>query len=390
MTTKHPAREPVDPTSGDVTENELRAALEQAVVDGLPGIAAAIATPRGLLWTAAAGWADIDRQRTLDHRHIFGAGSITKVLVASVVLQLAEQERGLLQRSVLEVLGERVTRGIANARWTTLEQLLRHASGIPSWEDDPRWIRAGRGVDLDTTRRWGKSDTLEYIRGHGALFEPGARYSYSNTNHTLLGLAIEQLTGSTAEAQIRRRLLDPLAMSSSSIEGFEPTDGSRLPRRYHAATPEFVRAAGIHERFHRVGARLIDVSASNLSVEWTAGGLISTPTDLTAFALALRTGQILSEAGMHKLTQWTHTGENSEVGCGVFRFQHAAGPLVGHTGNVLGFSSCMFWDMNSEAVFAVCSNAGSMHAGDDVPNAGSTALRSPFTALALRFARQAA
>ena len=131
------------------------------------------------------------------------------------------------------------------------------------------------------------------------------------------------------------------------------------------------------------------MSASNLSVEWTAGGLISTPADLTTFGLALRAGRILSEAGMHKLTQWTPTGEGSDVGCGVFRYPHVAGPLIGHTGNVLGFSSCMFWDTHSEAVFAVCTNVGSMHAGDGVPNAGSIALRSPFTTLALRFARQA-
>lgn len=190
-----------------VTPQQLQTALDSAVATGVPGISAAIATTQGVIWTGTAGYADIEARRPVATSTLFGVGSITKVFVTTVIMQLAQEGRLDLDSTAAELLGSHLTRGIANADRATLAQLLAHTGGVPSWEDDPRWIRQGRGSDLTPAHVWGKSETLDYIRGpeHPALNAPGEKHNYSNTNYTLLGLVIEKVTGQTAEAEIRRR-----------------------------------------------------------------------------------------------------------------------------------------------------------------------------------------
>lgn len=374
----------------EVTPQQLQAALDSAVAHGVPGVSAAIATRKGVIWTGAAGVADIKAETPLTTDRLFGVGSITKMFVATVVMQLAQEGRLDLNRTAGEVLGPEIIRGIANADHATLAQLLNHTSGIPSWEDDPTWIRAGRGNKLKPARIWSRVETLDYIRGndHPALNEPGASYHYSNTNYTLLGLAIEKVTGQPAEAEIRRRVLDPLRLRDTFMEGFERFDTARLPHRYHYFTPTFQQTAGVARSFKRVRPDLFDATGSNLSVEWTAGGLVSTPSDLAMFALALRDARIVSPASRKFMMEWTPAWRGAEVGHGLFRMNDAAGTIIGHDGGVLGFTASLYWAEASDAIVAVTANVGVMHVGGSLPSAGTIAHQSEFAKLALRFAEQ--
>jgi CubicO group peptidase (beta-lactamase class C family)/acetylornithine deacetylase/succinyl-diaminopimelate desuccinylase-like protein len=373
-----------------VTPQQLQAELDKAIAQGVPGVSAAIATRDGVIWTGAAGFADIKAKTPLTTDHLFGIGSITKVFVATVIMQLA-QEGGLdLNRTPADILGPEVIKGIANADRATLAQLLNHTSGIPSWEDDPRWIRAGRGNKLKPTHLWGKTETLDYVRGpeHPALNEPGAKFNYANTNYTLLGLVIEKLTGHTAEAEIRRRVLEPLRLRDTFLEGFEEFDTTRLPHRYHYLTPAFSNTAGVARSFKRVHPDVFDATGSNLSVEWTAGGLVSTPSDLALFGLALRDARIVSPASRTFMMEWTPAWKGTEVGHGLFRMGNAAGTLIGHDGGVLGFTSSFFWAEAGDAIVAITSNVGVMHVGSALPSAGTIAHQSDFAKLAFRFAEE--
>lgn len=373
-----------------VTPQQLQAALEGAVTKGAPGISAAIATRDGVIWTGTAGYADIKARTPIQTSHLFGVGSITKVFVTTVIMQLAQEGRLNLDSTAADILGPDVTKGIANADRATLAQLLAHTGGVISWEDDPRWIREGRGNKLKPSHIWGKTEPLDYIRGpkHAALNEPGEKHNYSNTNYTLLGLVIEKITGQTAEAEIRRRVLEPLNLRSTFLEGFEPFDTSRLPHRYHWATPTFEETAGIAKGFQRVRPDLIDATGSNLSVEWTAGGMVSTPSDLAIFALALRDGRIVSPASLKFMTQWTPARKGSEVGHGLFRTQSDTVATIGHNGSVLGFTGSFYWTEQGDAIVAVLSNVGTMHAGDVPTSAAHFAHQPEFATLAVQFAQQ--
>jgi D-alanyl-D-alanine carboxypeptidase len=351
-------------------EQAFRDELGRSLDNGLPGITVALATRQGVVWTGSAGYANVETRAPAHPGYLYGIGSITKVFVACVIQQLADEGRLNLDATPRDILGEAVTGDIPNAGQATLRQLLNHTSGIPTWEFDPDWIRRGRGADLLTDRPWRKDEPLEYIRHgrHLATNRPGAAYAYSNSNYTLLGLVIEKITGHEAVREIHARVLDPLGLTDIRLEGFEPADANRIPARYHFDTPEFRRDAGLHPSFRPVAPGLIDVSGSNLSTEWTAGGLLATARDLAVFARALRDGAVVGPRALGRMMGFTPTRDDadpgSEVGEGLFREKLETGTLIGEDGGVLGFGAVMGWLEHEDLVIVVMTNVGSMHSGD--------------------------
>src|SRR5262245_25706651 len=86
---------------------------------GVPGVAVVAARPDGSV-EQAAGLANVETGETLSPGHRFRIGSVTKLFVAPLVLQLAEE--GLLD---LDGDAGPVADGI------TIRQLLNHTSGLP-------------------------------------------------------------------------------------------------------------------------------------------------------------------------------------------------------------------------------------------------------------------
>nr|WP_326586091.1 serine hydrolase domain-containing protein [Streptomyces sp. NBC_01294] len=76
---------------------------------------------------------------------------------------------------------------------------------------------------------------------HAPLFEPGARFSYSNTNYILAGLIVEKAGGRTYEAEVRDRIIKPLGLRSTSNPGNSihmPRPSSRSYSKLFEETPD--------------------------------------------------------------------------------------------------------------------------------------------------------
>lgn len=348
------------------TQEALQTQLDHAIKAGFPGITAAIGCKDRIIWRGQAGLSSVPNNSPVTPNHIFGIGSITKVFVSVVILQLAEAKLLDLDATLGCYLPSAVLDGIPSADSATIASCLNHTSGIPSWEDDPAWIRVGRGEDVDPEKLWGKNETLDFIR-HPT--EPGTwvpgQFAYSNTNFTLLGLLSERITGDTAESEIRRRILEPLGMESTFLEGFEDVPKERIAGRYHYSNSEFRSKAGISKYFPEVKPGIIDASSSNLSVEWTAGGNLSSPDDLVRFATAIRDGKLLSAESLAYMKSWESIGKPLEVGHGLFRInlEGKIGKLIFHNGSVLGYSGAIWWSEQADCVAAVLCNMGTVHAG---------------------------
>jgi D-alanyl-D-alanine carboxypeptidase len=365
---------------------ELQSLLEAGVEAGIPGMSGAVATSEGIVWSGVAGMSDLSTGTPVQPDMLFGIGSITKTFVAVVILQLAEEGLFDLDATAASVLGSAVD-GIPNADRATIAQLLNHTGGVPSWEDDPLWISEGRGETLDASRLWGKTETLPYILGHEPLAAPGVAFSYANTNYTLLGMIIEQLTGEEAVDEIHRRILVPLGLEDIHLEGFEPVRPEQLAHRYHWATPTFREEAGVNAAFSDVRDDLIDASNSNLSVEWTAGGMVASARDLALYVVALRDGQLLEAQSMAFLLDWFPTGGGDQVGHNVFRYEYPDGlVLIGHSGSVLGFTGSMYWVEGADVVVSVVANVGTMHSGRVPASASSVARARAFIDQAMKVA----
>ena len=354
------------------SDQALRAELAKGLARGMPSISMAIATRQGVIWEGAVGYADLHSRSRAHPGYLYGIGSITKMFVACVVEELVDEGKLRLDAPVRDLLGERVIAGVPNADRATVQQLLDHTSGIPSWEFDRDWIRHGRGAEMDVSHVWSKTEALDYLKSgrDKPTNEPGLGYGYSNTNYTLLGLIIEKVTGREAVTEVHERILAPLGLGDMHFEGFEPVDESRLPSRYHFGTADFLRDAGMHSSFRRVTSPfvhdpLIDVSASNLSTEWTAGAMVATARDLALFARALRDGQVVGPAALARMSAFRPTDDKDEdMGQGLARDRYGTEVLIGYTGNVLGFGAAVGWVPNEDVVIALMTNVGAMHAGE--------------------------
>ena len=302
----------------------------------------------------------------------FAIGSISKTLVAVVIHQLVEKGVLELQRTPGDYLDAAVLDGIPNAAVAPLRTLLEHTSGIPTWEFDAEWIRRGRGDRFDPERPFAKMDTLAYVRRRApATNAPGARYAYSNTNHTILGLVIEAVTDNTFAAEVRRRILDPLRLTSFALESFETIPPGTMATPHHLATPFFRTTAGVSRHFAERGADLIDTSAADLSPEWAAGGYVAAMADLARYGHALVENAFGEGVGaaLRAYREIDGTPESPfprRPGLGLFEFLGPSGPVAGHFGGTLGYcAALMFPPVGVGTVVAVGLNLGRMHTAAD-------------------------
>jgi D-alanyl-D-alanine carboxypeptidase len=348
----------------------LQNALVQGVSMGVPGISAAIGVGNQVVWTGQAGYSDVLGKVSVGLHDRFGVGSITKTFVARVVLQLVEEGVLDLDRTPADYLDQPIIARIPNTGTATLRQLLNHQSGIPTWEFQGDWIRKGRGAEMELDHVWGKTETLEYCTEDllPATGAPGERYSYSNTNYTLLGLVIEAVTGNEASAEIRRRVLEPLGLEDTFLESFEEVPGGYV-HHYHWATPQFRSVAGVHPAFPEIRPYLVESTAANLSPEWTAGGMVSSAADLVRWARAVRDGELLGpEMQKEVFTYYPPTGgapRGSRYMQGIswregFFNDFAA---FGHSGGTLGFTAYMYWIEDTDVILVMLANVGGMHSG---------------------------
>ncbi len=351
-------------------ESILEEALIVGIAMGIPGISAAIGFGDAVVWTGTAGYSDILRQVPVKTDDRFCVGSITKTFVAAAILQLAGEGKIDLDNTPQDYLDLDIIRRIPNTGTATIRQLLSHQSGIPTWEFQKDWMRRGRGDRMELGHVWGKTETLKYCTGDllPATNKPGQRFSYSNTNYTILGLIIEAVTGGTAEAEIRARLLEPLGLENTFLESFEGIPGGYV-RHYHYATPTFEERAGVHRGFPLIRPYLVESTAGNLSPEWTAGGMVTSARDLVRWAQALRDGDLLTPE-MHREMFTYHAPRESPGGRrqymqGISRSEnyyknHAS---LGHGGGTLGFSAGMNWIEDTGIVIVLLTNVGGMHSG---------------------------
>lgn len=317
--------------------------------------------------------ADLHSQQPIELSHVFGVGSITKLFTAVVIFQLIEEGKLHLSDTAGQLLDPEIYKNIDNAAEATITLLLTHQSCIDNWEDDLKCIKASRGSELDPSHKWSKIEPLDYLRRPRLTAPERGSYYYSNTNYELLGFIIEAITQSTAEIEIRRRIIEPLAMEYTFLEVFESKNKGDIPRRYQFATESYRETAGTNPALPEVDdGKLLDCTASNLSVEWIAGGMLSSPSDLIKFATALRDGRLLSSESLATMKMWrSTTNVASEIGHCLFKMKDSEeNAWLGHFGGVLGFTGALWWKEDGDCVLLVLSNVGTMHAGK-VPTSGA-------------------
>jgi D-alanyl-D-alanine carboxypeptidase len=301
-----------------IDPSELRRLLDQIVAAGAPGAAARVRDEHGVT-QAASGVADLRSGRPMQPGLNYRVGSLTKPLVATVVLQLVAEGRLSLQDTV-----ERWLPGILPyGDQVTIRQLLNHTGGVPDYEALvlPQLYESKRG----RFRSWTPQELVALVADQPPDFPPGTAWSYSNTGYVLAGLIVEAATGRKLGQELARRIFRPLGLRDT----FFPVNAAGIPGP---------RSRGYSLPLGQQAGPLLDFTVYNPSLAWAAGNLISDLGDLERYFRALLGGRLLPPRLLAAMTTPVPTGQPGfGYGLGLLVIDTPLGRLVGHDGAIPGF-----------------------------------------------------
>ncbi|HGE2067242.1 TPA: serine hydrolase domain-containing protein, partial [Pseudomonas aeruginosa] len=273
----------------DYLQRHIRREMERQDV---PGLALALVDDQQLVWARGFGYADRQQRINASEHTAFHAGDLSKLLIASATLQLAERGQLSLDAPLQDTLREFYVRSRFHAdqseadRAITFRRLLSHQSGLPGEHLPP----------LFGERPSSLGQLPAKVSGVWLSNPPGTQVAYSNLGYELVGAAIERNTGKHFEQHMREHLLDPLQMTRSSFA--------------RNALPQAQRAHGYSGGG---GGRPGSAAASDLPVN----DLWSSPVDLSRFV------RMLFANGRHKERQLLRKHSVEEM----FRQQNAGNAL---------------------------------------------------------------
>jgi D-alanyl-D-alanine carboxypeptidase len=308
---------------------------------GVPGLIVSIDAPNLCRWTEALGIRDATKHRPMQGNEHMRIGSITKTFTGTVVLQLVDEGWLGLDDPI-----SRYLTGVPNGDHITIRQLLTMTSGLYNYSDD---LAFNASLDTDPQRVWTPEELLAIGLAQPPYFLPGTAFHYSNTNSVLLGRLIEALTGHPLEQAFAHRIFTPLKLHDTSLPATAAIPRPH-PRGYMFGTnvgtvPPACDAATVGRH---------DVTEASPSWTWSAGGAVSTLQDLTVWARALATGALLSPATQAERLQGVPVGPPPapEYGLHITNFFG----LIGHDGNLPGFSSFIAHDPARDVTLVVLAN----------------------------------
>lgn len=191
----------------------MRVALEQTVGarDKVAGTVAVVIDERGT-HRVAYGSSGIPNV-ALDARAVFEIGSVTKVLTALLLTDMAARGEVALDEPVAKYLPPSVTLH-ERGRAITLRDLASYSSGLPKLPGNfpPNWwVLPNPFADYPV-------DKLDdFLSGYMPDYAPGTRFEYSSLGFGLLGLALARRTGKSYEDLLIERISEPLGLTHLRI-----------------------------------------------------------------------------------------------------------------------------------------------------------------------------
>ncbi|MFH8463640.1 serine hydrolase domain-containing protein [Streptomyces sp. NPDC017991] len=306
-------------------------AMNEAVKDGVPGVAAQAKTPHAT-WKATAGVGNLETKKPRSAKDRYRVGSITKTFVSTVVLQLEAERRLSLDDTVDKWLPGVVHGNGHDGRRITLRQLLNHTSGVHNYTADDDFARTYFLKDGFFEHRFDKlppRDLVAIATSHEPDFAPGTSWNYSNTNYVVAGMVIEKVTGHAYGDEIRQRIIEPLGLHATLVPGTYP----KVPKPSSRAYGKLAMTAT---------GPTYDVTELNPGLASASGEMISDSGDLNRFYSALLRGGLLPRKQLAEMKTTVKVGEvrNAGYGLGLIERELSCGVVVwGHGGGIHGSNS---------------------------------------------------
>ncbi|HEX4959889.1 MAG TPA: serine hydrolase domain-containing protein [Thermoanaerobaculia bacterium] len=159
------------------------------------------------------GFADVEKRTPYTPETQQDVASISKMFTAMAALKLRDQGKLRLDDPICKYLED------CPEAWKpiTLQQLMRHTSGIPDYEEA---LGIGSDKYMAFMNQPGASARIvENARKLALDFKPGEKFHYSNTGYIILSDVVQKAVGQSFGDFVTKTLLSPAAMTSSGVFG---------------------------------------------------------------------------------------------------------------------------------------------------------------------------
>jgi D-alanyl-D-alanine carboxypeptidase len=306
--------------SDDTVERLDDAIAKQMQENDLPGVVVGVWVTGKGEYVVARGKANLKTGEERDLDDQFRIASITKTFIATAILQLVEEGKLSKTDKLSKWYPE-----FPNAEKITVGHLLRMRSGIvdPDYEDVIH-------------RYTYTEEVIKASASRGSTFlPPGQSSQYNNVNYILLGEIISKVSGNETGDQLAQSILKPLDLKNTIY----PTTND-LPGNLRGYTYSFSTAD------------LKDTTNLNPTPIDGADSMISNMSDLKTWAKAVCTGRLLkpeTQKARLQTQQLSAAPDFAEYGEGIEK----AGKFCGHSGQIPGFNTAMWYLPEKDATFVV-------------------------------------
>lgn len=343
------------------TIDEFKAAAARVLEEhGVPGAGISLVRIDGVEWEGGIGRADRDRNIPVTADTHFRVGSISKTFVAIALTDLYYDDRIDLNADVTSIASEiEINNPWQSSNPVRVINLLQHTAGFDDMHfneiynvNDPPDISLLEVLKRD-------------VRTRDVRWPPGTRMAYSNPGYGLAGYLIEKISGEPFEGYIKRTILNPLQMTTSSFT-LTPDAEKLLAQGYRGAT-------GPPTGFPQIYLR-------------PAGNLHSSPREMGRFVrMLLNWGELDSEfvVDPEYLSNMERSSTTLASAAGV-RLTYGSGmawtltlpfPVLGHGGGIEGFTSTYGYSPTRDVGYVILLNSGAPSAGRAIDALSSLAIR---------------
>lgn len=229
----------------------------------ISGLSLALVDDQRVVWAEGFGYADEAGKVPASPETGYRVGSISKLFTTTAIMQLVEQGKMDIDQPLQSYLPDlSVKSRFPGGVPITPRMIMTHHSGLPSDIMKGIWSKSPEPFENGVT----------LIRKEYAPFPPNFIFSYSNIGMSILGHALEKVTGRDFASHIKSSLLEPLGMNRSS---------------FHTAGDSSLLGA----KSYRKGKEVEEVPLRDVP----AGGLNASVLDLSRFMRMLFAGGKMDE-----------------------------------------------------------------------------------------------
>jgi D-alanyl-D-alanine carboxypeptidase len=291
----------------------------------VPGVVVGIWDPKLGSMFRGVGISDLATAKPMAIDDKFRIGSNTKVFVITVLLQLVDEGKLQLDDTLDKF---KLPVKVPNAEHITLRQLAEMRSGLI----DLYALPAFQAYDKPATVPFDVVAWTQKGLDHPALFPPGTKFNYSNTNYILLGMVIEAVTHNTVAAEIENRIIKPLHLRNTTY----PLTDPGMPSPY--AHGYMLNAKGRWDD---------ETVALYPTVAGAAGVMISDAADMRRWVKLYTTSGMVSAASQKaRLACLPVPGRNGGFGLGI----GCSAGWFGYTGGITGYNTSAYYLPSHDAV----------------------------------------